>query len=81
MPKTIDMKLGDMSTKRPMSGTGWIVKREGPMAQIRAELKQDGMVRAFLEMETKSVTRAEYLKARPVVEIPTSLTGFFEEES
>ena len=81
MPKTIDMKLGDVSTRRPISGIGWIVKREGPMAQIRAELKQDGTVRAFLEMETKSVTRAEYLKARPVVEIPTSLAGFFEEES
>ena len=81
MTKTIDMKLGDMSTRRPISGTGWIVKREGPMAQIRTELKQDGMVRALLEMETKSVTRAEYQKARPMVEIPASLTGFFEEES
>ncbi|MGD0177690.1 MAG: hypothetical protein ABSC50_12800, partial [Candidatus Bathyarchaeia archaeon] len=81
MPKTIDMKLGDVSTRRPISGIGWIVKREGPMAQIRAELKQDGMVRALLEMETRSVTRAEYQKARPMVEIPASLTGFFEEES
>jgi hypothetical protein len=81
MSKTIDMKLGDMSTKRPISGIGWIVKREGPMAQIRAELEQDGMVRALLEMETRSVTRAEYQKARPMVEIPASLTGFFEEES
>jgi hypothetical protein len=75
------MKLGDVSTRRPISGIGWIVKREGPMAQIRAELKQDGMVRALLEMETRSVTRAEYQKARPMVEIPASLAGFFEEES
>ena len=81
MSKTIDMKLGDMSTRRPISGRGWIVKREGPMAQIRAELKQDGNARAWLEMETRSVTRAEYQKARPLVEIPASLTGFFEEES
>ena len=81
MTKTIDMKLGDLSTRRPISGTGWIVKREGPMTQIRTELKQDGMVRALLEMETKSVTRAEYQKARPMVEIPESLTEFFEEES
>jgi len=81
MPRTIDMKIGDMNTKRPISGTGWIVKRDGPMAQIRAELKQDGVVRAFIEMETKSVTRAKYQKARPMVEIPASLTGFFEGES
>jgi len=81
MHKTIDMKLGDMSTRRPISGKGWIVKREGPMAQIRAELKQDGMAKALLEMETKPVTRAEYQKARPMVEIPASLTGFFEGES
>jgi hypothetical protein len=81
MPKTIEMKLTDMSTRRPISGIGWIVKREGPMAQIRAELTQDGMVRASLEIETKSVTRAEYQKARPMVEIPQSLTGYFEGES
>ena len=81
MPKTIEMKLEDMSTRRPLSGIGRIVKREGPMAQIRAELKQDGMVKALLEIETKSVTRAEYKKARPMVEIPESLTGYFEEES
>jgi hypothetical protein len=81
MPKTIEMKIGDMSTKRPMSGTGRIVKREGPIAEIRAELKQDGMVKALLEIETKCVTRAEYQKARPLVEIPESLTGYFEGES
>ena len=81
MPKTIDMKLGDLGTSLPISGTGRIVKREGPMAQIRAELQQDGMVRAWLELETKSVTRAEYQKTRPLVEMPASLTGFFEEES
>ena len=80
MPKTIDMKLGDLATRLPISGTGRIVKREGPMAQIKAELLQNGIVRAWLEMETKSVTRAEYQKTRPLVEIPASLTGFFEGE-
>ena len=81
MTKTIEMKLGDLSTNHPISGIGWIVKREGLMAHIRAELRQDGIVRALLEMETKSVTRVEYQKARPMVEIPASLTGFFEGES
>jgi hypothetical protein len=81
MPKTIEMKLGDMSTKRSILGTGWILRREGPIAQIRAELSQDGTVKASLEIETKSVTRAEYQKARPMVEIPESLTGYFEGES
>lgn len=80
MPKTIDMKLGDLGSRLSILGTGSIVKREGPMAQIRAELQQDGIVRAWLEMETKSVTRAEYQKMRPLVEIPASLTGFFEAE-
>jgi hypothetical protein len=81
MPKTIQMNLGDMSTKRLISGIGRIVKREGPMTQIRAELKQDGVVKALLEIETKSVSRAEYQKARPMVEIPESLAGYFEGES
>ena len=81
MTKTIEMKLGDLSTNHPISGIGWIVKREGLMAHIRAELRQDGIVRALLEMETKSVTRVEYQKVRPMVEIPASLTGFFEGES
>jgi hypothetical protein len=51
------------------------------MTQIRAELKQDGVVKALLEIETKSVSRAEYQKARPMVEIPESLAGYFEGES
>ena len=80
MTKTIDLKLGDLSTRLPISGTARIVKREGPTAQIRAELQQDGMVKALLEMETKSVTRQEYQKTRPLVEIPASLTGFFDGE-
>ncbi len=81
MPKTIDIKLGDVSTKNPIFGTGWVLSRYGHMAQIRSELQQDGTLRAWLEMETKSVTRAEYQKARPLVELPESLTGFFEGET
>jgi hypothetical protein len=41
----------------------------------------DGTLSAWLEMEVKSVTRAEYQKARPLVELPKSLTGFFEGET
>ena len=81
LPKTIDIKLGDLSTKRPFSGGAWIVKRDGPIAQIRAEITQDGVTRAWLEVEAKSVTRAEYAKARPFVEIPDSLQGYFEGET
>ncbi len=81
MPRTIDMKLGDLNTKMPCSGKGWVVKRDGPIAQIRAELTQMGNVKALLEMETKSVTRQEYQAARPLVEIPASLMGYFEGEA
>ncbi|MGA2784829.1 MAG: hypothetical protein ABSF09_09060 [Candidatus Bathyarchaeia archaeon] len=80
MPKTIDMKLGDLSTQRPILGTSWVVRRGGLLAQIRAELRQDGRLSAWLEMETKSVTREEYQKTRPFVELPNSLQGFFEEK-
>lgn len=81
MPKTLDMKLGDLSTGRPFSANARVVKQEGPVAQIRAEILQDGDVaKAWLEMETKSVTRAEFQKARPLVEIPESLSGLFEGE-
>ena len=75
------MKLGDVSTKSPILRTGWVLSHYGPMAQIRAELQQDGTLRDWLEMEVKSVTRAEYQKARPLVELPESLTGFFEGET
>ncbi len=80
LPKTVDMKLGDLSTKRPFSGNARIVKRDGPTAQIRAEISQDGVTKAWLEMETKAVTRDEFTKARPFVEIPDSLQGYFEGE-
>ena len=81
MPKTLDMKLGDLSTKRPILGNGWVVRRDGPMAQIRSELRQDEILTAWLEMETRSVTREEYQKARPFVELPNSLRAFFEEQT
>ncbi len=81
MPRTVDMKLGDLSTKMPFSCKGWVVKRDGPLAQIRAELTQMGNVKAWLEMETKSVTHQEYQAARPLVEIPASLRGYFEGET
>jgi hypothetical protein len=81
MPKTIDMKLGDVSTKSPIFGASWVLSQYNPMAQIRAELQQDRTLSAWLEMEVKSVTRAEYQKARPLVELPKSLTGFFEGET
>jgi len=79
MPKTIDMKMGDLSTKRSILGNGWVVRRDGQLAQIRAELRQEGRLSAWLEMETRSVTREEYQKTRPFVELPDSLQGFFEE--
>ncbi len=78
MPKTVDIKLGDLSTRHAISGNGWVVRRDGPAAQIRAELLQDTTLKAWLEMETKSVTRGEYIKARPIVELPDSLESFFE---
>ncbi len=81
MPKTVDMKLGDLSTRHAISGNGWVATRNGPTAQIRAELHQAGALRAWLEMETRSVSREEYWKARPFVELPDSLQGLFEGET
>ncbi len=81
MPKTVDMKLGDLSTKRPILGNGCVIRLDGLAAQIRAELRQDGRLNAWLEMETRSVTREEYQKARPFVELPNSLQAFFEEQT
>lgn len=80
LAKPRDLKLGDVSTKRPFTGAAWIVSRNGAQAVIRAELQQDGKTVSALEMDVRGVTRKEFRDARPLVEIPESLGGFFEGE-
>ncbi len=80
-PKTVDMKLGDLRTEVPLTGVARLVKRDGPLLQIRAEIMQEGETRAWLELECRCVSREAYKKARPFVEVPPSLAGFFEGEA
>jgi hypothetical protein len=77
-PKTNDLRLGDMTTSRPIHGDARIVKSDPPLHRVRAELSQDGERRAWLDVDLKVVSRDEYRKARPSVEIPDSLEGLFE---
>ena len=81
LPKAVDLRLGDVKTEVPLAGSAWIVRHDVPVAQIRAEIRQEGDVRAWIEMETRSVSRTAYQKARPFVRIPESLDCLFEEET
>ncbi len=80
MPVTREQRLADVATSRPFAGRASVIARDGPRAVVRAELSQDGDVRCVLVVETRAVTREEYRKARPLVEIPESLAGYFEGE-
>lgn len=47
--------------------------------RFRAEIEQDGETRAVGERTGRLVPRERYEKARPLVELPASLAGQFEE--
>lgn len=73
------LELGDVSTREPFRSEGRLVERDGDRLSFRAEITQDGETRAVLERTGRIVTRERYEKARPLVELPASLEGRFED--
>jgi len=73
-------EIGGLSTKNAFTGAAWILKRDGARVLYRAELYAGDKPRAWMEQWTRNVTRSEYARVRPLVELPASLDGFFEPE-
>lgn len=76
--KTTLLDLGAVSTHQPFRGVAWVAKHSGHDLLLRAEIHQEARHCATMEQEAKLVSKEEYHRLRPMVEIPDSLDGYFE---
>ncbi len=82
VPEKRDLVLHDASIHTPLRAEARIVEDLGEHRKaIRAEITQAGETRAVLEAVAQAVTRQRFEAARPLVEIPDSLEGWFIEEA
>lgn len=82
VPEKRELVIEDASIHEPLRSEARIVEElDEHRAVIRAEITQGGETRAVLEAVAQAVTRERFEAARPLVEIPESLDGWFVEEA